>query len=312
MSSTETQDTPRILDGRATAREIRGEVAAGCAELKQRHGIVPALTVLLVGEDPPSQIYVRNKAKAAQKVGMRSHVERLPAGTTEQELLAMVSQLNGDPQVHGILVQLPLPDQINERRIIEAIDPRKDVDGFHPDNVGRLLSGLPGFVSCTPAGIIELLKRHDITLSGRNAVVIGRSNIVGKPMAVLLLRENCTVTICHSKTLDLPRVASGAEILIVAIGRAGMVTADYIRPGAVVVDVGMHRIEDEATARRLFGDDAKRLAAVRDKGGTLVGDVHPLEARTKAGWLSPVPGGVGPLTIALLMRNTLEAARNLA
>jgi methylenetetrahydrofolate dehydrogenase (NADP+)/methenyltetrahydrofolate cyclohydrolase len=303
--------SPKVLDGKATAKQIREEVAAGCAELQSKHGIVPGLTVVLVGEDPASQIYVRNKEKAAKAAGMNSVVERMPATATQDEVLRAVRRLNADPAVHGILVQLPLPDGVDEHVVIESIDPAKDVDGFHPENVGRLLSGLPGIVSCTPAGIIELLKRNDIELSGRNAVVIGRSNIVGKPMAVLLLRENCTVTVCHSRTVDLPRVASRADILIVAIGRAGMVTADFIRPGAVVVDVGMHRIEDEATARDLFGDDAKRLAAVRDKGGTLCGDVHPLQARTKAGWLSPVPGGVGPLTIALLMRNTLQAARNL-
>ena len=302
-------ETPRILDGRAVARQIRAEVAAGCAELKQNHSIAPGLTVVLVGDDPASQIYVRNKEKAAAKAGMNSRIERLPAESTEQQVLDTVERLNADPAVHGILVQLPLPSQIDERRVTQAIDPDKDVDGFHPVNAGRLLAGHEGFVPCTPAGIIELLKRNAIELCGKRAVVIGRSNIVGKPMALLLLREHCTVTVCHSRTRNLAEVASQGEILVAAVGRAGLVTADFIRPGAVVVDVGIHRIEDEATCRDLFGDDAARLAAVRDKGSTLVGDVHPLQARERAGWLSPVPGGVGPLTIACLLKNTLQAAQ---
>jgi methylenetetrahydrofolate dehydrogenase (NADP+)/methenyltetrahydrofolate cyclohydrolase len=306
--TTETR-TARILDGTAAAREIRAEVAAGVEELQREHGVVPGLTVVLVGDDPASGIYVRNKKRAAVKAGMDSRVLRLPAETTEEALLKTVAGLNADPAVHGILIQLPLPDQIDEARVVEAVDPAKDVDGFHPENQGRLFAGLPGSVPCTPLGIIELLERNGIELSGKRAVVIGRSNIVGKPMAMLLLRKHCTVTICHSRTVDLPRVASEAEILIAAVGRAGLVTADYIRPGAAVVDVGIHRVEDEATCRELFGDDPKRLAAVREKGSTLVGDVHPVEARATAGWLSPVPGGVGPLTIALLLRNTLDAAR---
>jgi methylenetetrahydrofolate dehydrogenase (NADP+)/methenyltetrahydrofolate cyclohydrolase len=304
--------SPRLLDGKATARDIRAEVAEGCARLRERYGIAPGLTVVLVGEDSASQIYVRNKEKMARKAGMESRVERLPGSTSEDELLRVVERLNGDPEVHGILVQLPLPREIDEHRIIEALDPRKDVDGFHPENAGRLLTGLPGFVPCTPAGIIEMLKRNDIPLSGRRGVIIGRSNIVGKPMAVLLLRENCTVTVCHSKTVDLPEVASSADILIAAVGRMGMVTREYIKPGAAVVDVGIHRVEDEATCRRLFGDDEARLAAVREKGATLVGDVHPLEARERAGWLTPVPGGVGPLTIAMLLRNALDSAERWA
>jgi methylenetetrahydrofolate dehydrogenase (NADP+)/methenyltetrahydrofolate cyclohydrolase len=300
--------TPKILDGKATARQIRSEVAEGCTRLRERHGLAPGLTVVLVGEDSASQIYVRNKEKMARNAGMESRIERLPASATQDELLQVVERLNGDPAVHGVLVQLPLPAGIDEHRIIEALDPRKDVDGFHPENAGRLLTGLPGFVPCTPAGIVELLRRNDIALSGRRAVIIGRSNIVGKPMAVLLLRENCTVTVCHSRTVDLPQVAATADILIAAVGRMAMVTRDFIKSGAAVVDVGIHRVEDEETCRRLFGDDEARLAAVRDKGVTLVGDVHPLEARDKAGWLTPVPGGVGPLTIAMLLKNTLDAA----
>jgi methylenetetrahydrofolate dehydrogenase (NADP+)/methenyltetrahydrofolate cyclohydrolase len=303
------ETSPKVLDGKATAKAMREEVARGCAELQDRHGIVPGLTVVLVGEDPASQIYVKNKNKMATKVGMRSHVERLSVTTGEDEIVATIERLNADPAVHGILVQLPLPDAVDERRVIETVDPRKDVDGFHPVNAGRLLIGLPGLVPCTPAGIIELLDFHEIPLKGKHAVVIGRSNIVGKPMAVLLLRRHCTVTVCHSRTADLPGIASQADILIAAVGRMGMVTSEFVRPGAVVIDVGIHRIEDEADCRRFYGDDPDRLRAVREKGATLVGDVHPLEARAKAAWLTPVPGGVGPLTIAQLLRNTLDAAR---
>jgi methylenetetrahydrofolate dehydrogenase (NADP+)/methenyltetrahydrofolate cyclohydrolase len=307
----ETQET-KILDGKRTAAQIREEVKQGCAELADATGVVPGLTVVLVGEDSASQIYVRNKEKAAAKAGMDSKIIRLPDSTSEEELLEIVERLNADRAVHGILVQLPLPDGIDAQRVIETIDPAKDVDGFHPENAGRLLTGLPGFVSCTPAGIIELLRRHRIPMEGRHAVVIGRSNIVGKPMAVLLLRENCTVTVCHSRTRDLARVAAGADILVAAIGRAGMVTADFIRPGAVVIDVGIHRVTEEAEARRLFGEDSPRLTAVREKGSTLVGDVRPIDAAGRAGWITPVPGGVGPLTIAMLLANTLEAARRAA
>jgi methylenetetrahydrofolate dehydrogenase (NADP+)/methenyltetrahydrofolate cyclohydrolase len=303
------ETTPKVLDGKATAKAMRDAVARDCAELLERRGIVPGLAVVLVGEDPASQIYVKNKSKAAAKAGMRSHVERLPATTGEDEVLATVRRLNADPTVHGILVQLPLPDHVDERKVVETVDPAKDVDGFHPVNVGRLLIGLPGLVPCTPAGIIELFDFHEIPLAGKHAVVLGRSNIVGKPMAVLLLRRNCTVTVCHSKTADLAGVAARADILIAAVGRMGMVTSDFIKHRAVVVDVGIHRVENEETCRRLYGDDPQRLRVVREKGATLVGDVHPLEAREKAEWLTPVPGGVGPLTIAQLLRNALDAAR---
>ncbi len=305
-------DSAKVLDGKATADEIRREVAAGVAALRAERGVVPGLTVVLVGENPASAIYVRNKEKAATKAGMRSDTIRLPESAAEAEILETVDRLNRDPAVHGILVQLPLPGGVDEQRVIESIDPLKDVDGFHPVNAGRLLSGLPGLVPCTPAGILELLRRYEIPLLGRRAVVIGRSNIVGKPMAVLLLREHCTVTICHSRTRDLAEVAASADILVAAVGRPAMVRTDFIKPGAVVVDVGIHPVEDEASCRALYGDDERRLRAVRERGSTLVGDVHPLEARARAGWLSPVPGGVGPLTIALLLRNTLEAARRAA
>ena len=303
---------PNVLDGKQTAREIRCEVAEGCAELLVSRNVVPGLTVVLVGEDPASQIYVRNKERAARKAGMNSSIVRLPSDSTEGQVLDTVRTLNADPAVHGILVQLPLPEGISDQHVIESVDPAKDVDGFHPENAGRLFTGLPGFVPCTPAGVIELLRRNEIPLSGKHAVVIGRSNIVGKPMALLLLREHCTVTICHSRTADLAAQAARADILVAAVGRLGMVTADFIKPGAAVIDVGIHRVEDEATVRDLFGEDERRLAALAEKGSTLAGDVHPLGARGKAGWLTPVPGGVGPLTIAMLLRNTLDAARRSA
>jgi len=303
---------PNILDGRKTAKEIRREIAAGCAALQASHGVVPGLTVVLVGENPASQIYVRNKARAARKAGMNSNVVLLPADSAEPQVLDTIRALNADPAVHGILVQLPLPAGVSDRRVIETVDPAKDVDGFHPENAGRLLTGLPGFVPCTPAGVIELLKRNDIPLAGKIAVVIGRSNIVGKPMALLLLRENCTVTICHSRTVDLAAQSARADILVAAVGRLAMVTADFIKHGAAVIDVGIHRIDDEATVRDLFGDDEQRLATLAEKGSTVAGDVHPLGARGKAGWLTPVPGGVGPLTIAMLLKNTLDAARRTA
>lgn len=302
-------EAPRTLDGQETARAIREEVARGTAELKRRQGIVPGLTVVLAGDDPASKIYVKNKEKAATAAGMESRVVRLAAATGADELVGVVARLNRDPAVHGILVQLPLPRGVDQHRVLETIDPTKDVDGFHPINAGRLLSGQDGFVPCTPAGILELLRRYRIPLAGRRAVVLGRSNIVGKPLALLLLREHCTVTICHSRTNDLAAVSAEAEILVAAVGRLGLVTEEFIRPGAVVVDVGIHRVEDEETCRRLYGDDAARLRAVRERGVTLAGDVHPLAARARAGWLTPVPGGVGPLTIAQLLRNTLHAAR---
>ena len=301
--------TPQVLDGAALAQRIRAEVASGCRRLELERGIVPGLTVVLVGDDPASQIYVRNKEKAAREVGMRSAVERRPASTSQAELLAVIERLNRDPAVHGILVQLPLPPAIETQRVIEAVDPHKDVDGFHPLNAGRLFAGLPGPRPCTPAGILRLLEHHEVSLAGRRAVVLGRSNIVGKPMALLLLHRHCTVTICHSRTENLAQVAASADILVAAIGRPALVTGEFIKPGAAVVDVGIHRVTDEDTCRRLYGDDAQRLAAVRERGATLVGDVHPLEARERAGWLTPVPGGVGPLTIALLLENTLAAAR---
>jgi methylenetetrahydrofolate dehydrogenase (NADP+)/methenyltetrahydrofolate cyclohydrolase len=303
---------PRVLDGTAVARAIRAEVAESTAALAAETGIVPGLSVVLVGDDPASSIYVRNKRRAAEEAGMRSTIERLPADASEARVLDVVSRLNADPEVHGILVQLPLPRAVSTARVIETLDPRKDVDGFHPVNFGKLAAGLPGFVPCTPAGIVALLERNEIPLAGRRAVVVGRSNIVGKPMALLLLARDCTVTVCHSRTPDAAAIAAEADILVAAAGKPGLVTATWIKPGAVVVDVGIHRVESEADCRRFFGDDEARLHQVRERGSTLVGDVHPADARGRAGWLTPVPGGVGPLTIAQLLANTLAAAEAFA
>lgn len=303
--------TARVLDGRGVAQAIRAEVAVEVNALAARGGRAPALAVLLVGDDPASAVYVRNKAKAAEQVGIRSRVERLAAGATTGEVLAAVTGLNRDPETDGILVQLPLPVQVDAAQVLEAIDPRKDVDGFHPLNVGRLQQGQPGFVPCTPAGILELLQRSGIPLVGAPAVILGRSGIVGRPMAALLLAAHATVTVCHTRTRDLPAVTRQAEILIAAAGRKALVTEEHVRPGAVVVDVGIHRVESEAEATDLFGADPARLEEVRRKGATLTGDVHPRRVREVAGWLTPVPGGVGPLTIAMLLKNTLQAARAL-
>jgi methylenetetrahydrofolate dehydrogenase (NADP+)/methenyltetrahydrofolate cyclohydrolase len=302
----------KLLDGKAIAARVREEVAEGVKVLEAGKGIVPGLTVVIVGEDPASQVYVKNKRRSALKAGMKSEVLPLPADTPREELLAVVDRLNADPGVHGILVQLPLPGHLDEQEVILRIDPDKDVDGFHPINAGRLLVGAPGFVPCTPLGILELLRRYEIPMKGAEAVVIGRSNIVGKPMGVLLLREHATVTLCHSRTRDLAAVARRADILVAAIGRAGLVTDEFVKPGAVVIDVGMNRVTEAVEAEDLFAGQEKRLAGFRDKGSALVGDVHPARVAPVAGWLTPVPGGVGPLTIALLLRNTLEAARRAA
>jgi methylenetetrahydrofolate dehydrogenase (NADP+)/methenyltetrahydrofolate cyclohydrolase len=296
------------LDGTATAKAIRDEVARGVAEL-QGSGIVPGLTVLLVGDVAASAVYVRAKEKAAREAGMASHTVRLPAAASEDDIVDAVRALSADRAVHGILVQLPLPKGVNEHRVIEAIDPAKDVDGFHPVNAGRLLIGLPGLVPCTPAGVIELLKRYRVPLEGKRAVVLGRSNIVGKPMAVLLLRENCTVTVAHSKTAGLASIAAEADVLVAAIGKPGFVDGSFVKPGAAVVDVGIHTLTTEAQVREVFGDDPAKREALTTKGSVLCGDVRPAEVSERAAWLSPVPGGVGPLTIAMLLKNTLEAAR---
>jgi methylenetetrahydrofolate dehydrogenase (NADP+)/methenyltetrahydrofolate cyclohydrolase len=294
----------RILDGAALARAIRAEAAAGATRFAAR-GVTPGLTVVLVGEDAASSTYVRNKETAAKEAGFAGRTLRFPATLTEAELLAKIDGLNRDGAVDGILVQLPLPKHIATARVLEAIDPHKDADGLHPENAGRLLQGKPAPVPCTPAGILELLKRESVPLRGARAVVVGRSDIVGKPMAVLLLRNDATVTIAHSKTRDLPAVCREADLLVAAIGRPGFVTGDFVKEGAVVVDVGMNRVTSRADLERFFPGDAKRAAAFEKNGSTLVGDCDPATAFPRASRYTPVPGGVGPLTIAMLLKNTL-------
>jgi methylenetetrahydrofolate dehydrogenase (NADP+)/methenyltetrahydrofolate cyclohydrolase len=301
----------RILSGKPIADAIVSEVATEIAKLQTQHGFCPGLAVVRVGEDPASAVYVGNKVKTSEAVGIRSEHHHLPEETTGSELLSLVGDLNRRDDVDGILVQLPLPSAIHEKSVLEAIDPAKDVDGFHPVNVGRLWLGEPALVPCTPAGVIEILKRSEIEITGRNAVVVGRSNIVGKPMAMLLLQENATVTICHSRTRDLASVTRQADVLVAAIGRAGFIRAEHIREGACVIDVGINKVSDVDTAQGLFSAEElpKRLKAIETRGFTLVGDVNPADAVKKAGAFTPVPGGVGLLTVAMLMKNTLTAAK---
>ena len=263
---------------------------------------------MLVGHNPASEIYVRGKVKSSQEVVIYSEQHSPPETATTEELLALIASLNARDEIDGILVQLPLPAQVDAKRVLLAVDPAKDVDGFHPMNVGYLSTQRPGLVPCTPAGVMEILRRSSIPVAGQDAVVVGRSDIVGKPVAMLLLNQNATVTVCHSKTRDLPGVCRRADILVAAIGRAGMVTRDFVKPGATVIDVGINRVADRAEFDRLFAGNAKRLETFLAKGSTLVGDVHP-EVAEIAGALTPVPGGVGPLTIAMLMANTVKAAK---
>ena len=278
-----------IIDGNKIAQEVRNQVREDTLNFKENTGIVPGLAVIQVGEDPASQVYVGRKAKACAEVGFLSREYKLPADTSEAKLLNIISELNTDQEIHGILVQLPLPQHIYTNKIIAAIDPHKDVDGFHPYNVGGLVSGNPLFVPCTPRGIMELISRTGIELAGKEAVIVGRSNIVGKPMALLLLAQHATVTICHSRTKDLPAVTRRADVLIAAVGKAEMIKANMIKEGAVVIDVGVNRLEN----------------------GKLVGDVAFNEVVAQASHITPVPGGVGPMTISMLMKNTLDAARNM-
>lgn len=303
--------TARILSGQVIADDILNEVAAEVADLREIHAFSPRLDVIRVGHDPASEVYVGNKVKMAAKVGIESHHHHLSAETTTQELLSLVNQLSGSADVDGILVQLPLPDHIDERAVLEAVSPEKDVDGFHPVNVGRLNLGHRALVPCTPAGVIEILKRSGIEIAGKHAVIIGRSNIVGKPMAALLLKENATVTICHSRTRDLPSITKQADILVAAIGRAAFVTAEHIGEGSTVIDVGINRFDDRDAVAATFPEEdiAKRLAAIEKRGSTLIGDVNQRDAMTKAANFTPVPGGVGLLTVAMLMKNTVEAAK---
>ena len=294
----------RLLEAASLAARIKAEVKA---EIDR--GVRACLAAVRVGDDPASAVYVRNKIRACEEVGIRSEHHALPESTSTSELLALINSLNARADVDGILTQLPLPAGVDETAIIDAIDPAKDVDGFHPVNVGKLAMGRPVFVPCTPAGVIELLEDSGIEIRGANACVVGRSQIVGRPMAQLLLQRDATVTICHSRTRDLAAVTRGADLLVVAIGKPGFIRGEHIKPGATVIDVGMNKVSDTSLVRSLFGGEAgKRLEVVEKRGFTLVGDVHFAEAAEVAGMLTPVPGGVGLLTVAMLMKNTLKAA----
>ncbi|MCL4818540.1 MAG: bifunctional methylenetetrahydrofolate dehydrogenase/methenyltetrahydrofolate cyclohydrolase FolD [Vicinamibacteria bacterium] len=298
--------TARRLDGARVAAQIREELASEVAVLAAA-GCRPGLGVALVGDDPASAVYVASKTKACAETGIHSETARLGADATTAQVLDVVRGYNARADVHGILVQLPLPKQVDTEAVLHAVDPKKDVDGFHPENVGLLVQKRPRFVACTPAGVMELLRREGIDLRGQNAVVLGRSDIVGKPMALLLLHADATVTICHSRTRDLSAVTRQADVLVAAIGKAGFVRALHVKPGAIVVDVGINRITDEAEARELLSP--KRFEGFRERGSALVGDVHAPQVEAVAGALTPVPGGVGPLTIASLLRNTVRSAR---
>jgi len=303
--------TARILSGKTIADAIKAEVANEVAPIREVHGFAPRLVVVRVGDDPASAVYVGSKVRTSEELGLASDHLHFDADVSEEKIVNVVKELNERHDVDGILVQLPLPKHIDEQKIVELIDPEKDVDGFHPVNAGRLMQGHEGLVPCTPAGVIEVLKRSGIEIAGKNAVVVGRSNIVGKPMAMLLLHENATVTICHSRTRDLAGVTANADILIAAIGRAGFIRAEHIGEGSTVVDVGINNVSDAEEAAELFeGDELeKRLATIEKRGFTLVGDVNPKDAMKKAASFTPVPGGIGLLTVAMLMKNTVTAAK---
>src|SRR5437868_13167122 len=296
-----------ILDGNKIATQIKEEVSAQVKELIAQ-GIRPGLAAVLVGNDPASEIYVRNKVRACEQLSIYSDKLTPPDSVTTDEVLKLVNELNRRDDIDGILVQLPLPPQVDSKRVLLAVSPEKDVDGFHPVNVGYLSTQRPGLTPCTPAGVIEILKRSKIEISGRDAVVLGRSDIVGKPVAMMLINGNATVTVCHSRTVDLAGHTRQADILVAAIGKPAMVTPDMVKPGATVIDVGINRVMDKHKVLQYFGDDLKRQEEFAKKGSTLVGDVHPRVAEV-AGAITPVPGGVGPLTIAMLMSNTVKAAR---
>src|ERR1022692_2155816 len=296
-----------ILDGTRIAAQIKSEVGEEVKKLTAA-GLRPGLAVVLAGHHPASEIYVRNKVKSCEQLDIYSEKHTLPDSVTTEELLALVDDLNRRDEIDGILVQLPLPPQVDAKKVLLAVSPEKDVDGFHPMNVGYLSTQRPGLVPCTPAGIIEILKRSGIAIAGAEVVVVGRSDIVGKPVAMLLLNGNATVTVCHSKTRDLPAVCRRADILVAAIGRTGMITPEYVKPGATVIDVGMNKITDPAEFQKFFAGDAKRQAAFAKNGSAIIDDVHPKVAEV-AGAITPVPGGVGPLTIAMLMSNTVKAAK---
>jgi methylenetetrahydrofolate dehydrogenase (NADP+)/methenyltetrahydrofolate cyclohydrolase len=299
--------TARILDGTKIRDEVFAELIGEITRLVGE-GIRPGLAAVLVGENPASQLYVKSKIAASEQLGLASWMHTPSASITTEQMLRLVKGLNNDNSVDGILVQLPLPPQVDTKRVLESVDPAKDVDGFHPVNLGRLVSGRAGLVACTPAGCMEILRRNNIQIEGANAVVLGRSDIVGKPMALLLMHANATVTICHSKTRDLPSFVSRADIVVAAMGKAGYVQADWIRPGAAVIDVGTNKVTDPKEAESLLRNFPARLQKFREKGSVLIGDVHP-DAVNTAGALTPVPGGVGPMTIAMLMSNTVKAAK---
>jgi len=298
-----------ILDGKTIAAELRQEVAKDVSALVALGGRPPGLVAVFVGEDPASQIYVGAKMRASEEVGIVSRTIRLSEEVSAEDLFATVDDLNHDDEVDGYLVQLPLPRGLPEREILERIDPDKDADGFHPMNVGRLWLDQEGFVPATPSGIVELLHRYEVPLTGKHAVIVGRSHIVGKPMAALLLREHATVTICHSRTRDLPAICGEADILVAAVGRAGIIGEEHVAPGATVIDVGMNRVRDPVEVERLFPGDERRREQLARKGSVLTGDVDFVRVAPRAGFITPVPGGVGPLTVAMLMVNTLRASR---
>ncbi len=299
--------TARILDGTKIRDQVFAELKMEIARLAAED-IRPGLAAVLVGENPASRLYVKSKIAACQQLGLANWMHTPPASITTDQMLRLVHDLNHDDAVDGILIQLPLPSQVDTKRVLEAVDPAKDVDGFHPVSLGRLVSGRPGLVACTPAGCMGILRRNNIAIESANAVVLGRSDIVGKPMALLLMHANATVTICHSKTRNLPDVVRRADIVVAAMGKAGYVQADWIRPGAAVIDVGTNKVTDTKEAEALLRNFPARLQKFREKGSVLVGDVHP-DAVNTAGALSPVPGGVGPMTIAMLMSNTVKAAK---
>jgi methylenetetrahydrofolate dehydrogenase (NADP+)/methenyltetrahydrofolate cyclohydrolase len=300
-------NTSRILNGMEIAAEIKAEVAGEVGSLKA-HGVTPGLVVVLVGHVAASEIYVRSKVKTCAELGIWSEMITPPESITTDEMLALIAELNGRDEVDGILIQLPLPAHVDTRRLLEAVSPEKDVDGFHPINAGRLQSGQPALAPCTPAGIMEILRRSNLPIAGQHAVVLGRSDIVGKPAAMMLLNASATVTVCHSKTVDIGRYTRDADILVAAIGRPGFVTAEMVKPGATLIDVGINRVTDAADVARYFPGDEARTAQFTKRGSTLVGDIHPA-AFALAGAYTPVPGGVGALTIAMLMQNTVKAAK---
>lgn len=299
--------TARVLDGLKIRDQVFAELKGEIGRLAAQN-IKPGLAAVLVGDDPASHLYVKSKIAACEQLGLASWLHTPPASITTDEMLKLVDQLNRDNNVDGILIQLPLPKQVDTKKVLEAVDPAKDVDGFHPVNLGKLVSGREGLVACTPAGCMEILRRNEIKIEGANAVVLGRSDIVGKPMALLLMHANATVTICHSKTRDLPEVVRRADIVVAAMGKAGYVQADWLKPGSAVIDVGTNKVTNADETVSLLKNFPQRLAKFREKGSVLVGDVHPDAANT-AGALTPVPGGVGPMTITMLMSNTVKAAR---